>query len=455
MQDNYSDHTVQVDGGFKAGPWSLDSWRKFPIAQQPNWRKTDELNSVLSSLRLLPSLVFSGETRNLKKSLISVEQGEAFIIQAGNCSESFSDCNGPKIHNFLRILLQMSMIMSHCSGKRIVKIGRVAGQYAKPRSTNTDFIDGVEMDAYRGDNVNDFASIESARIPDPSRLLEGYFRSAATLNLIRAFYQGGYTAIANVLDWKAHFFKNEIANHTAYKKIEQQVTTLHDTKLFGGLQGITDPIYVSHEALLLDYEEAFTRIDTTTGDYYCTSAHSLWIGNRTRQINGAHVEFFRGIGNPVGIKISSDIVDTDLCQLVEKVNPANEKGKITIISRMGVNQINGFLPKLIRLLKKEGRNVSWMCDPMHGNTFSHNGFKVRSFDDIVAELKSFFAICKSEGVTPAGVHLEITEEYVSECIGGIAGPELVDVPERYMTKVDPRLNASQAIELSFLIGEMI
>ena len=438
-----------------ASLWTRDSWRNFPILQQPDWSDIIALSNTIKKLKELPALVFSGETRRLKSELANVNKGDSFILHVGNCSESFSDCNGPKIHNFLRIILQMAMVLNINSGKKIIKLGRVAGQYAKPRSNNYETINEKRIPVYRGDIVNDFNPTLDARQPEIGRLLEGYFRSAATLNLIRAFTQGGYSDIDNLLDWKEHFYAKEISALDYYKKLEKKLTKSIANKEipFNCNQG--DIIYISHEALLLDYEEAFARIDTTTGDYYSTSAHSLWIGDRTRQPEGAHIEFARGIANPIGVKIGPSYEFEKILNVINKLNPENEGGKIMLIVRMGKNKILDKLPILIRGIKRIHANVIWCCDPMHGNTFKHANYKVRSFDDIISETKLFFEICNIEKVVPGGIHLEITGEYVSECVGGITGLKLDDLKENYETKVDPRLNAAQALETSFILSELL
>jgi 3-deoxy-7-phosphoheptulonate synthase len=374
----------------------------------------------------------------------------------GNCSESFSDCNGPLIHNYLRIVLQMAMVLAFKSKKKIVKIGRVAGQFAKPRSSNYEEINGKKILSYRGDNVNSFEADPKQRIPDPKRLLEGYFRSAATLNLIRAFTQGGYSNIKNIASWKEHFFVDAIKDLDLYKTFESEVTQ----SLEAGNNLLTDSnaeqeIYISHEALLLNYEEAFTRLDTVAGGYYSTSAHNLWIGDRTRQLNSAHIEYVSGIGNPIGIKIGPDYNLDEFVEVLNKINPNNEEGKIIVIVRMGAKKIAEHLPAIIEKIKSIQLNVIWSCDPMHGNSFMHQGFKVRDFGDIVSETKQFFNICKSMAVIPGGIHLEITGEYVSECIGGLNGQSLSNIGDKYDTKVDPRLNAAQALEFAFILSDLI
>jgi len=436
--------------------WEKSSWRGYPTLQQPDWPNKIRLAEIISQIEKLPALVFSGETRKLKEELKNVNKGKSFILQVGDCAESFTDCNGPQIHNFLRIFLQMAMVISYNTNKKVIKIGRIAGQYAKPRSSNNEIINGISLPSYRGDIVNEFNPSLKARTPNPERLLEGYFRSAATLNLIRAFTQGGYSSIDNLLDWKQHFFSHEISDLEFYNCFEKELTTtINNKKKSLKNSSAGDILYISHEALLLDYEEAFARIDTTTGDYYSTSAHSLWIGDRTRQLGGAHIQFASGIGNPVGIKIGPNYSADEIINIIEKLNPSNEEGKIMLISRMGKNYIDSMLPSLIRMVKKSKNNVIWCCDPMHGNTFNYNNVKIRSFDDIIYELRSFFDLCKKEKVIPGGIHLEITGGYVSECIGGINGINLSKINDNYITKVDPRLNAAQALEASFIISKLV
>ena len=437
--------------------WKKNSWKNFKTEQQPVWPNRMKLNEVLLKLKKLPSLVFSGETRMLKSNLTRVNIGEKFILQIGNCSETFNDCNGPKIHNFLRLMLQMQSIIELNSNKEVIKIGRIAGQYAKPRSSNLEVVNGQEMSTYRGDIINDYEPNLESRTPDPLRLLEGYFRSAATLNLIRAFIQGEYNDICNFKNWEEHYFYKEILKNKKYSIFANKVDEIleknqNNTKN----QFKRDSVYISHEALLLDYEESFVRNDTTHSGSYSTSAHTLWIGNRTRQLDGGHIEFVKGIDNPIGIKIGPDYVIEEILQILNKINPLNESGKVMLISRMGIDQINFKLKPLIEAIKESNNNnVIWICDPMHGNTFSYNTYKVRKFENITAEIKAFFAICDTSGVVPGGVHLELTEENVTECTGGVSNINLSDLNVNYTTKVDPRLNALQGLEIAFIISELI
>ena len=435
--------------------WTKTSWQSFPILQQPNWPDSKKLSIVIEQLERLPSLVFSGETRRMINSLKSVNNRESFILHIGNCAESFSDCHGPKIHNFLRIFLQMSMIINYKSKKNIIKIGRIAGQYAKPRSSDYEDYEGKKILAYRGDNVNDHEPSNQSRIPNPERLTEGYFKSAATLNLIRAFFQGGYNDIYNLNDWGKHCFKKEINQLKAFKEFEAEISSSIEAISGSKEYGFDNNIYTSHEALLLNYEEAFTRQDTTFGGYYDTSAHFLWIGERTRQLNGAHVEFMRGIGNPIGIKIGPNYNLEEIVNIINTLNPANSEGRLVLITRMGYKKIQTNLSPLIETVRKNKLNVIWMCDPMHGNTITEKGYKVRHFDHIVSELITFFNICFDMGVLPGGVHLEVTDENVTECIGGIVDISAADLHRNYATKVDPRLNAAQALELALIVGDLL
>jgi len=432
--------------------WTVDSWRTYPISQQPRWEKEVHYQNVINELKRLPSLVFSGETRKL---IQEISQCNRFILQVGNCAEMFDDCNGPKIHNFIKIFLQMSMIIEHETRKSVIKIGRIAGQYAKPRSNDYEEVGGRKLPCYRGDIVNCSIPTQEKRRPNPSNMKEAYFRSAATLNLIRAFMQGGYSDISNWNDWNKHFFNEEISDYEYYKSFIKELSQ----SINSGISKINtftfDKIYTSHEALLLDYEEAFTRIDTTYGGFYDTSAHFLWIGDRTRNIKGAHIEFVRGIGNPIGIKVGPTLVIEELISIIKTINPNNLPGKIVLIIRMGKSKIKILLRPFLKAIVENNLNVSIISDPMHGNTYSHNSIKVRAFDDIVNELRSFFIICHEENVIPAGVHLEMTSDNVTECIGGLSGLRHEDLSNNYMSKVDPRLNAAQALELAFIISELI
>lgn len=432
--------------------WNRESWRVFPIAQQPNWSNHVAYNDVINELRTLPSLVFSGETRSL---LNELGDDKCFILQIGDCAESFKDCTGPKIHNFLKILLQMSMVIEHRAHCKVVKIGRIAGQYAKPRSSDTEIVNNLVLPSYRGDIVNSDALDTDLRSPNPRNMKEAYFRSAATLNLMRAFIQGGYSNISNWYDWNKHEFRNQIENDKQYTDFIQELARSITEGTVESMKNSKENVYTSHEALLLDFEECFTRLDTTYKGYYDTSAHFLWIGDRTRDINGAHVEFLRGIGNPIGLKIGPGADPNEIVKVTRILNPENLPGKITLIFRLGNKKINSLLPKFLNTIKEEGLTVCLMCDPMHGNTYSHEGVKVRNYYDILNELKSFFKIVYYHGLKPRGVHLEVSSENVTECIGGLSGLTYEDLDQRYESKVDPRLNAFQGLEIAFEISKLL
>jgi 3-deoxy-7-phosphoheptulonate synthase len=437
--------------------WSKSSWKNFPVSQQPSWPNSKKHNEIIEKLNSLPSIVFSGETRNLRREL-SKTRTNNFILQIGPCAENFNDCTGPFIHNFLRVLLQMSAIIESNTQKKIIRLGRIAGQYAKPRSSNFEDLNGQSLLSYRGDMVNSFVPIAESRIPNSDRLLEGYFHSVSTLNLIRAFIQGGYSDLKNILDWKEHAFRDLVINNKRYGMLETELSSSSETNKLNREPSHTNfdnNVYISHEGLLLDYEEAFTRIDTTTGKYYNTSAHLLWIGERTRGLKDAHVEYMSGIENPIGIKVGPNFNINELIEVIKKINPLNQDDKIILIIRMGKDKIEKKLLDIIVALKASKLNAIYSCDPMHGNTFSHDNYKVRSFDSIKKELILFFKICYDEGVMPGGVHLEVTGEDVTECIGGPQNINYEDLSNNYLTTVDPRLNASQAVELAFIICELL
>lgn len=429
--------------------WLKDSWRKFDFRQQPFWPDKNELNISISTLEQLPSLVFSGETRNLRKLLKDVEKGNSFIIQAGNCAESFNDCHGPEIHNFLRIMNFMDDILSKTFMLPVIKIGRIAGQYGKPRSADFECVNDQELPVFRGDNINSINENINDRTANPQRLIEGYFRSVATLNLIRAFTQGNYSGENYRNDWFHFPYSESITNSKLYEKYMLGMRDVMNKSSFEKLS----EIYISHEALILDYETAFTRIDTTQGGYFNTSAHFLWIGERTRFLNSSHLEYVRGIENPIGIKIGPTFITSEIVKIIKDVNPNNDNGKVVLILRLGFNNINQVLKKLIDNIKEHKLNVIWMVDPMHGNTKSVNGRKVRYFDEILKETISFFDICYSESIFPGGIHLEMTSKLVTECIGGNLGVDDEELQYNYQSLVDPRLNGSQVIELLLEINK--
>jgi len=444
--------------------WTPSSWREKPILQQPTYPNQDELNKVLAELKNYPPLVFAGEARSLKSQLASVSRGEAFLLQGGDCAESFSEFHATNIRDTFKALLQMAVVMTYAGGLPVVKVGRLGGQFAKPRSSDTETFDGITLDSYRGYIINGVDFTAESRMPDPQRMIKAYNQSAATLNLLRAFATGGFADLHQIHKWTLDFaHKGEIS-----QKFEDLAEDIAQSLKFMEACGINSKTYrtlretdffTSHEALLLPYEEAFTREDSLTGDWYDTSAHMLWIGDRTRQLDGAHVEYMRGINNPIGIKAGPSMEPEDLIRLVERLNPKNEAGRLNIIVRMGADQVgdekNG-MPRLIRAIEKEGMNVVWSCDPMHGNTIkSSNNFKTRPVDSILTEMKQFFQVHKAEGTFAGGVHLEMTGKIVTECIGGSFVVTEEDLSSRYHTHCDPRLNADQALELAFLIADSL
>ena len=441
-------------------PWSKSSWQDFPALQQPRWPDAATYRKAVDSLSQLPPLVFAGEIRTLKEQLGEASEGRAFVLQCGDCAEDFSKCTGPHIRELLKVILQMSVVLAYAGGKRVVKIGRIAGQYAKPRSSDTEKVGDLEIPSYRGDMVNSPEPNPEARIPDAGRLLEGYYRAAATLNLSRAFTRGGYAALDHVMEWH----RESLANLPAGRKYEQLVRQIRQTINFMTAVGLDTEspllnqvtLYTSHEALLLGYEEALTRQDSITGGWYDCSAHMLWIGDRTRQLEGAHVEFLRGIRNPLGLKVGPRHDLDDIKRIIDRLNPENEPGRLSLITRFGSAKVQEFLPGLAREIRREGKTVTWICDPMHCKTYqSEYGQKTRKFDDILTEIRSFFAIHGAEGTMPGGVHLELTGENVTECIGG--SRQLLDrhLQQNYQTSCDPRLNAEQSVELAFELAEML
>jgi len=440
--------------------WTKSIWRSFPVLQQPIWPDAPICEETLRKLSNLPALVFAGESRALKQQLAEVLDGKAFVLQAGDCSEDFSRCNGPCIHDLLKVILKMSIILAYAGEKKVVKIGRIAGQYAKPRSADTETIGGLEIPIYRGDMVNRPEPTLEARTPDPRRILEGYFRAAATLNLVRAFTRGGYAALDKIQSWSEASFGSFPANRKYDELVNGIRKAINFTTAIGidikapQLNEIT--MYTSHEALLLEYEEAMTRIDTTTGDWYDTSAHMLWIGDRTRQLDGAHAEFLRGVCNPLGVKIGPNYDIDDIKRLIQKLNPDNDHGRLTLITRFGAEKIKSLLPNLLREMKREGFKVLWICDPMHGNTYTNQrSQKTRIFEDILKEIRIFWDIHQAEGTIAGGVHLELTGDNVTECIGGNRQLLDNDLQLNYQTNCDPRLNAEQAVDLAFELAAIL
>ncbi len=444
-----------------AGQWTPDSWRSKPIRQVPEYPDAAKLKSVEETLRMMPPLVFAGEARSLKKSLAEVAEGKAFVLQGGDCAESFADFRADNIRDTFRVLLQMAVVLTFGAACPVVKVGRMAGQFAKPRSAPTEVENGVELPSYRGDIVNGPEFTAEARIPDPDRMIRGYNQSAATLNLLRAFAEGGYADLHKVHQWTLGFV-NGSAQAARYQEMADRIQETLGFMEACGLTGDRVPqirktaFYTSHEALLLPYEEALTRVDSTTGEWYCCSAHMLWIGERTREPDEAHVEFLRGVGNPVGVKAGPGMTADELLRLCDALNPANEAGRLTVITRMGGETIGAKLPGLIRAIEREGRKVVWSCDPMHANTVkTASGFKTRSFDRILQEVKAFFAVHKAEGTHAGGVHFELTGRDVTECIGGSQAITEARLGDAYHTFCDPRLNANQALELAFLMAEAL
>lgn len=440
--------------------WSKNSWRSFPIKQQPIWPDSRECEDILDKLANLPALVFAGESRNLKQQLSEVLEGKAFVLQAGDCSEDFSRCNGPRIHDLLKVILQMSIILAYSGEKKVVKIGRIAGQYAKPRSFDSEIIEGIELPSYRGDMINSPEPTLLARIPDAKRMLEGYFRSTSTLNLIRAFTRGGYASLDHVHSWSEANLSSFSASQK-YEEIDKGIRkAINFTKALGLDTSVPQlnevNLYTSHEALLLEYEEAFTRIDTTSGLWYDTSAHFLWLGDRTRQYDGAHIEFLRGINNPIGMKIGPNHNIDEIKRIILRLNPINDAGRLTLITRFGSKNIEAMLPTLIREINNEGMKVVWCCDPMHGNTYTNSqAQKTRLFEDILDEISTFWQIHRAEGSIAGGVHLELTGDNVTECIGGNRKLLDKDLLINYQSNCDPRLNAEQAVELAFEIANIL
>jgi 3-deoxy-7-phosphoheptulonate synthase len=441
--------------------WTPDSWRSKPIVQVPDYPDAAKLAAVEARLAQQPPLVFAGEARSLKKSLARVANGDAFLLQGGDCAESFEDQSANSIRDFFRVFLQMSVVLTFAAASPVVKVGRLAGQFAKPRSSNIEKKNGIELPSYRGDIINGADFTVAARTPDPQRMLEAYHQSAATLNLLRAFAHGGYASLGRVHQWMLGFVKDQKANDR-YREVADRISETLAFMQACGLDLESHPelrgtdVYTSHEALLLGYEQAMTRQDSTTGDWYCTSGHMVWIGDRTRQVDHAHIEYFRGIKNPIGLKCGPSLKAEELVRLIDILNPSNEAGRLTLICRFGSDKAGDHLPGLVRAVQREGRSVIWSCDPMHGNTISaESGYKTRPFDRILSEVKTFFAVHAAEGTHGGGVHLEMTGKDVTECTGGARAISDEDLNDRYHTLCDPRLNAEQAIELAFLLAELL
>lgn len=443
-----------------AASWHVRSWREKTAWQQPEYPDEEEVQRVLRTLADFPPLVFAGEARSLEEKLAEASVGRAFLLQGGDCAESFKEFKADNIRDTFRLLLQMAVVLMFGGQVPVVKVGRMAGQFAKPRSEPKETRGGVSLPSYRGDNVNEDSFTEPARVPDPDRMVRAYSQAAATLNLLRAFATGGYAAMQRVTQWNLDFMSRS-EQGDKYRELAKRI----DEALgFMGACGLTKdhPImkstefYTSHECLLLPFEEALTREDSTTGLWYDCSAHMLWVGERTRQLDGAHVEFLRGVSNPLGVKVSDKADPAELVATCRLLNPANKPGRMTVIVRMGADKLRARLPDLIRAVRREEIAVTWVCDPMHGNTIkASNGYKTRAFDAIRAELRAFFDVHDAEGSHPGGVHLEMTGQNVTECIGGSKEVTESDLSARYHTHCDPRLNASQSLELAFLIAERL
>ena len=440
--------------------WSPNSWRAKKAKHIPHYQDEEELNDVLFKIAKYPPLVFAGEARMLENKLAEVSNGKAFLLQGGDCAESFSDFHPDNIRDSFKVILQMAVVLTFGAACPIVKVGRIAGQFAKPRSQDVEKIDDIELESYKGDIINGIEFNEASRNPNPQRLFQAYNQSAATLNLLRAFAQGGFANLHKIHQWNLSFVEHDKA-----EKFKQMSKRIDECLAFMNACGINDKnvrqlyetdFFTSHEALLLPYEEALTRIDSTTGKWYDVSAHMLWVGDRTRQFDGAHIEFVKGIGNPIGIKIGPSINIEELLKIIDIINPDNTAGRISLICRMGADKIMTKLPNVLKSVKKEGKKVVWTCDPMHGNTIkSNSGYKTRPLTSIISEIQQFFQIHRSIGTYPGGVHLEMTGQDVTECMGGLQKITDSDLKNRYHTYCDPRLNASQSLELAFLLAEFL
>ncbi|KZK86569.1 Phospho-2-dehydro-3-deoxyheptonate aldolase [Pseudovibrio sp. Ad46] len=441
-----------------ADKWTPDSWRSKPIVQVPDYPDKEAVADVESRLATYPPLVFAGEARKLKAQLADVAEGRGFLLQGGDCAESFAEHHADHIRDFFRAFLQMAVALTYGAQQPVVKVGRIAGQFAKPRSSNIEKKGDIELPSYRGDIINGIEFNEDSRIPDPERQVKAYRQSAATLNLIRAFAQGGFANLDHVHQWMLGFVKDSPQAHR-YQEMADRISDAVSFMRACGVDPDNTPqlrstdFFTSHEALLLGYEEALTRIDSTTGECYATSGHMLWIGDRTRQLDHAHVEFFRGIKNPIGLKCGPSLDPEELIKLIDVLNPENEAGRLTLITRFGQDKVFEHLPAMVRAVEREGKKVVWSCDPMHGNTITANGYKTRPFERILREVEAFFAVHRAEGTHAGGVHVEMTGRNVTECTGGARALSAEQLGDRYHTHCDPRLNADQALELAFKIAE--
>ena len=443
----------------RSGQWSPSSWRSRPVRQMPPYEDAARLSDVESRLRGFPPLVFAGEARELRRQLGEVAAGRGFLLQGGDCAESFAEFHPDNIRDTLRVLLQMAVVLNFAAGMPVVKVGRVAGQFAKPRSSDTERVGGVELPSYRGDIVNALDFSPEARRPDPERQIQAYSQAAATLNLLRAFTGGGYAALTRVHDWYLDFIGRS-AQGERYRDMADRISEALAFMAACGVSEESAPqiaqtkLYTSHEALLLGFEEAMTRTDSTSGGFYNTAGHMVWIGDRTRNLDGAHVEYARGIANPLGIKAGPSVSADELLRLCDALDPRNEAGRLTVIARMGRDGVEKHLPPLIRATRREGRQVVWTCDPMHGNTVgSSSGLKTRPFGRIMGEIEGFFAVHRAEGTHPGGLHVEMTGQAVTECTGGTGAVTDASLSTRYRTHCDPRLNAEQSLEVAFLLAE--
>ncbi|MGD9881561.1 MAG: class II 3-deoxy-7-phosphoheptulonate synthase [Reyranella sp.] len=442
-------------------PWSPDSWRSLPIEQAPIYPDAAALAAVEARLATYPPLVFAGEARKLKRALARVAKGEGFMLQGGDCAESFAEHRADNIRDLFRLFLQMAVVMTYAGAMPVVKIGRIAGQFAKPRSAPDEVHGDVALPAYRGDIVNGIDFDSPSRTPDPARQEMAYRQAAATLNLLRAFAQGGYANLEHVHQWMLGFVKDSPQSHQ-YEEIANRISEAMAFMRACGINPETTPsltttdFFTSHEALLLGYEEALTRVDSTTGDWYATSGHMIWIGDRTRQRDHAHIEYCRGVKNPIGLKCGPSMTPDELIELIDILNPEDEPGRLTLICRFGAPKVEKYLPPLIRAVERAGRTVVWSCDPMHGNTIkAATGYKTRPFDLILREVEGFFAVHRAEGTYPGGLHIEMTGSNVTECIGGARAISEADLSSRYHTHCDPRLNADQSLELAFLVSQLL
>ncbi|MBB4001844.1 MAG: 3-deoxy-7-phosphoheptulonate synthase class II [Aurantimonas endophytica] len=443
-----------------AKDWNPASWRSMPIEQVPDYPDPMALAETEKKLATYPPLVFAGEARKLTRALGEVAEGRGFLLQGGDCAESFAEHGADNIRDFFRAFLQMAVVLTFGASQPVVKVGRIAGQFAKPRSSNNETRDGKTLPSYRGDIINGIEFDEASRIPSPERQIEAYRQSAATLNLLRAFAQGGYANLENVHQWMLGFVGGS-PEAERYRALADRISETMNFMRAIGINSENHPslretdFFTSHEALLLGYEEALTRVDSTSGDWYATSGHMIWIGDRTRQEENAHVEFCRGIKNPIGLKCGPSLEPDALLRLIDRLNPENKAGRLTLITRFGHEKVEAHLPKLIRAVEREGRKVVWSCDPMHGNTITLNHYKTRPFDRILSEVESFFAVHRAEGTHAGGIHIEMTGKDVTECTGGARPVLAEDLSDRYHTHCDPRLNANQALELAFLVAELL